>query len=281
MSLVFKATLSDLDYTKDGEARKAKASTCKIVLLAYADHANDEGEAAYPGYDKLEVKTALSRQGISDTLEALRQNEFLICDGKSKLETNAYHINLDALRELVKPLDSEKKDESSHLTGKSQATGLGRVKPLDLNHPLTIPQPSIAAKTSKPKKRGDLLDGYVELNLKHKAEQDAIEGMCNRIECLLGVRPNFGNPKWETVIRALLKRQDAGQPIESYAAWVQANRYDAPKVAQIANNPAIITDTWPAAFSSQPSPNANLAAYQPFTPRDDSRCVPPPERTAK
>jgi len=128
MSLIFRAELSDLPYEKDGKKRNAKASTVKLILLAYADHANDEGEGAYPGYDKLEVKTALSRQGIADTLEAIKQNDFMALEGISKLGTNSYKISKSKLYSLVKPLDS---DESSHLTQPSQAT---RLKP-SLNHP--------------------------------------------------------------------------------------------------------------------------------------------------
>ncbi|SRR5258706_4128229 len=140
MSLVFKAEISDLPYQKDGEKRNAKASTVKLILLAYADHANDEGEGAYPGYDKLEIKTALSRQGIADTLEAIKQNGFMIFEGVSRLGTNSYRISKTILEGLVKPLDSEK---SSHLTQPSQAT---RLKP-SINHPK---QPSF--KAEKPPK---------------------------------------------------------------------------------------------------------------------------------
>lgn len=130
MSAIFETEMRDLEYIKDGEYRKAKASTAKLVLLALADHANDYGESSYPGYDRLEIKTALSRQGISDTLEALKHNGLLTVSVKSsRLGTNDYTINIRAfppmfkeaetLPALVKPLDSA---ESSHLTHVSQAT---------------------------------------------------------------------------------------------------------------------------------------------------------------
>lgn len=132
MSAIFETEFRDLEYVKDGETRKAKASTAKLVLLALADHANDYGESSYPGYDKLETKTALSRQGLADTIEALKYNGLLIVDVRgSRLGTNDYTINIrsfppmykeaESLPELVKPLDQA---ESSHLTTPSQATGL-------------------------------------------------------------------------------------------------------------------------------------------------------------
>ena len=140
MSAIFETEMRDLPYTKDGKEHNAKASTVKLLLLALADHANDYGEA-FPGYTRLELKTSLSRQGISDTLEAMKQNGLLsIGDEPSRLGTNNYTINIrsfprmseeiEQLPKLVKPLDH---NQSSHLTTP--------VKPLDHNHQLTIIEP--------------------------------------------------------------------------------------------------------------------------------------------
>ena len=123
MSAIFETEFRDLEYIKDGDERKAKASTCKLLLLAIADHANDYGESAYPGYDKLEIKTALSRQGIADTICALVSNGIMsVKEEPSKLGTNDYVINIESFPKMT---------ESSHLTSTSQATRLGAVKPLD------------------------------------------------------------------------------------------------------------------------------------------------------
>lgn len=149
MSAIFETEFRDLPYIKDGEERNAKASTCKLLLLAIADHANDYGESAYPGYDRLEIKTALSRQGISDTLHALTQNGLLsISEKPSRLQTNSYTILLSAFPIASKDII----DESSHLTGTSQVTLPARVKPLDLNHSLTTNKPSIKRSAEKPAK---------------------------------------------------------------------------------------------------------------------------------
>jgi len=120
MTLVFDAEFPDLVYTKREKERKAKASTVTLVLLAYADQANDEGEAAYPGYKRLLRKTCLSKQGLADTLDALKQNEFLTLKGRSKLNTNEYNINIEAIKQFVKPVDKQK---SSHLTKKVKPVG--------------------------------------------------------------------------------------------------------------------------------------------------------------
>lgn len=152
MSAIFDTEFCDLptgEYTAEGKPKMAKASSCKIQMLAIADHANDEGEGSYPGLTKLEVKTGLSRQGVVDVQKALKFNGLLsVSDTPSKLGTNDYKVNLDCFPVikdpsqatlLVKPLD-----QSSHLTSGSQATLPAVVKPLDLKHPLTTSEPSFS-----------------------------------------------------------------------------------------------------------------------------------------
>lgn len=148
MSAIFETEFRDLETgeVENDKPKHAKASSCKIVMLAIADHANDEGESAYPGLTRLEVKTALSRQGLVDVIKALKYNGLLfVSDEPSKLGTNDYTINnacfpklldKDDARLLVKPLDQG-----------SQATLLGVVKPLDSNHPLTTKESSLDKKT--------------------------------------------------------------------------------------------------------------------------------------
>jgi len=149
MSAIFETEFPD--YLTYGEYR-TKASTAKIVLLAIADHANDEGESAYPGLTRLEKKTGLSRQGIVDTLKVLVFNGLLlVADEPSKLNTNNYTVvtsayptlhNSDSQATLlVKPLDYP-----------SQATLLPLVKPLDSNHPLTITKTSLTTTMEIPPK---------------------------------------------------------------------------------------------------------------------------------
>lgn len=127
MSAIFETEFHDLEYVKDNETKRAKASTCKLVLLAIADHANDDGEA-WPGLRRLGVKTALSRQGLMDTIEALKYHNLLTVDEEpSKLHTNNYTINVSEITAM-----------SSHLTTPCKATLHADVKPLDQNHQLSL-----------------------------------------------------------------------------------------------------------------------------------------------
>ena len=148
MSAIFETEMRDLPYMKDGKEHNAKASTAKLLLLALADHANDYGEA-FPGYTRLELKTSLSRQGIADTLEALKQNGLVsISEEPSRLGTNNYTVNIrsfprmaeeaEQLPKLVKPLDQH------------QSSGLTRVvKPLDHNHHLTTNETPLSDASKK------------------------------------------------------------------------------------------------------------------------------------
>ncbi len=218
MRMVFRAEMDDLPYEKDGEKRNAKASTVKLLMLAYADHANDEGESAYPGYTLLELKTALSRQGIADTLEAIQQNGLMTFTGKSKRDTNSYQINVEKLAKLVKPLDSQNQDrvkpldqsESSHLTSPSQATGLNP----SVNHPLT---PRTAAK-----KRGDIFDMYRDMSqspgMKKMLRIEALEGV---ISTRLGISAT--SKKWQAFLTfADAREQQDGQTLGKFLDWLIA-----------------------------------------------------------
>lgn len=153
------------DLSLGDEGRNAKASSCKSVLLAIADQANDEGEGSYPGLTRLELKTALSRQGVIDVIKALKYNGLLyVADEPSKLGTNDYKIELSCFPQLsdkndnsllVKPLD-----QSSHLTSTSQVALPALVKPLDSIHPLTVHESNIDVSKKSPK-RGDVIDAML------------------------------------------------------------------------------------------------------------------------
>lgn len=90
MSAIFETEFFDL---KDEDGNVTKASTAKIVLLAMADHANDEGEGAYPSVERLCRKTALSEQTIRNTWKTLRYNGIIELHGSSKWGTNNHTIN--------------------------------------------------------------------------------------------------------------------------------------------------------------------------------------------
>lgn len=125
MSMVFALDLNDL--TTD-EGKTVSASTCKFVLLSLADHANGDGENAYPSVTLLEKKTSLSRQTVISALNALRKAGYISQEGISRRGTNNYSIALDALVNTVDHV------ESTQLTSTSQHSLL---KPSS-NHPSNL-----------------------------------------------------------------------------------------------------------------------------------------------
>ncbi len=101
MSAIFATKFRDL---KDATGNVTKGSTAKLVLLALADHANDNGEGAYPGLTKMELKTGLSHQTILSAYKTLKHNGLITYIGKSKLRTCDYTINAQCFPGKGEPL---------------------------------------------------------------------------------------------------------------------------------------------------------------------------------
>lgn len=155
MSMVFDAHFHDIEFVrrikkKSGNEIEKKikivASTSKSITVALADHANDEGEGAYPGLSTLEDKTELSRNTVIASLTALKSQGIIFYAGISKYGTNNYTINKKKLAEMalwsrqirtkvVKPLPEQD-------TSGSEATALPLVKPLHQSSEATAPEPS-------------------------------------------------------------------------------------------------------------------------------------------
>jgi hypothetical protein len=110
MSAIFETEFRDL---VDADGNVTKASTAKFVAISLADHANDDGEGAYPGIDKTAKKTNLSRNCVINTLDALKHNGIITLQGSSRFGTNNYTINPECFvkveggksRVLVHPVD--------------------------------------------------------------------------------------------------------------------------------------------------------------------------------
>jgi hypothetical protein len=143
MSAIFETEFRDL---QDGAGNNTKASTAKLVLLAMADHANDEGEGTYPSVETLSRKTALSSQTIRNTWDALRYNGVISLTGTSKYLTNNHTINTECFPRLrgendglltLYPLEG--------ITGEVDPSNQSPepLYPLEPIHPLTTLNPSL------------------------------------------------------------------------------------------------------------------------------------------
>lgn len=243
MSAIFETEFRDL---QDAEGNITKASTAKLVCLALADHANDEGEGAYPGLTKMERKTALSRQGIINVYDALKHNGIIYLEGESRLGTNNYSINKNAFPHatdgsqptlLVNPLDSG-----------SQPTLPEVVNRVDLNHTLTIKEPSLVDASLASQAPGK----WKKLTEKTQQDRRDLLKTAEKIEAELGVKPDLKDNKWKRTVRAVMEFEKNGQQVADFAKWLKSGtEYNRPKTFQMAKDPTLIISNWPQAFQKR------------------------------
>jgi hypothetical protein len=72
----------------------------KMILLAYADHADDEGGSVFPAVNRIAWKTGYSRRQVQRVTQGLVAYGYMSEVGKSRFGTIVYHINLDHLPAL-------------------------------------------------------------------------------------------------------------------------------------------------------------------------------------
>lgn len=73
----------------------------RLVLLAYADHANDDGQSIWPGRDAMAAKTGYSEHHVRKITRSLKARGVLIqvADGY-RGQRAEYRIDLNALTDL-------------------------------------------------------------------------------------------------------------------------------------------------------------------------------------
>jgi Helix-turn-helix domain len=70
-------------------------SSDKLLLLAMADHARDDGTGCYPSVATLARKTSVTTRSVRRILKRLKSSGLIVAEGKSRLETIEYTISLD------------------------------------------------------------------------------------------------------------------------------------------------------------------------------------------
>jgi biotin operon repressor len=124
-------------------------STEKLVLLAMADHARDDGTGCYPSIDRLAKKSSLSRRGVQKIMRRLEQEGWIVPSKVSKGRlTTEYRITL-ANREPRSLFPAGQPRTPGHSTANLSAS----------NREPGSPEPSrtiIKPKTKTPRSRADL-----------------------------------------------------------------------------------------------------------------------------
>lgn len=244
MSAIFETGFIDL---VDGEGNVTKASTAKLIMLALADHANDEGESAYPSVGRLAKKTSLSEQTVRNTLDALKYNGVVYLDGTSKHMTNSYIINKGAFPKL----NGQNED----------FLPLNRLDPSNRSlaplQPVTnTPQPVRPESSLTPNKTSNM----DEIKESANREVDAIIGLarqnspmdeaCKAFEGAfkVGAWPWSSNSAWTKFAKFVLTEYEKDPSCFSrYVAWrAKDGKYQGMTNNRIRQNPESFIDTgWP------------------------------------
>lgn len=235
MSLVFEYDMPEL---KTDDGKTVPDSTAKFVLLALADHCNDEGEGAYPGVKRICKKTSMSTQTVCNALNALRTNGYTTLEGKSKADTNNYTVNLDKLQRLeLQPIESP---DSSHQNPPILATEV---------------KPSVN-RENKPSKKGDLVDGILFFAGQAKDQQaDKVEELIQELE--RGLRVNIARTtKNQQVAKRILK---TAHPVSRWIAWAMADEWRASHLYLYADLEKVWRD-FPQAFPAVSSTTEKRAS---------------------
>jgi hypothetical protein len=119
------------------------SSTEKLIMLALADHANDEGKSIYPSQITVSRKTGLARGTVNRHVQSLIDNGFLWDKGYRIDKSNVLEleINVKRLAENVGVTESDTPDMGVGVTEDDMGVSsrvTGGVTEDDTNHQLTI-----------------------------------------------------------------------------------------------------------------------------------------------
>lgn len=91
--------------------------TQRLVALALADHANDEGSSIWPSIDTLEAKTGLSRTAVKGCLRTFRALGLVVVEGYRRTKAHGrvpiYRMSADRLRAGGDPWSDDRGREAT------------------------------------------------------------------------------------------------------------------------------------------------------------------------
>ena len=226
----------------------------KYVLLAYADHADHEGNNIFPSIGLIAWKTGYETRSIQRITKQLLIDGLLIPDGQSKYGTKRYSIAIDKLPKLppygrgvklsggIYGGDILSGDKLSGVTN-----GAERGDNLSQGGDIAVsPEPSLTSLTiiNTPARPEIVV-------LKERTLQAVIKGTTQAedikqdIQSLLHINPNWRNKDWASLM-VFLKGRPEGETITRFAEWWRETDWrgkqgQPPSAAQI-------RELWPQAF---------------------------------
>lgn len=238
MSAIFETEFRDL---QDADGNTTKATTAKIVCLALADHANDEGEGAYPGLDKMTLKTALTKQCVINTYDALKYNGIISLVGQSRRGTNNYTVNPASFPKMS---DGNPRLLVISVDQQSNLSLPDEVIPVDPNHPLTIQEPSkelTEQDLAEARQKIDSLLGVAEWpGAKREARISAIQSYLGET-----FHRNTETKEWLKFAKFIDdKQQNAGEDVKVFVSWLFGQKGYDPQFWPVSK----MMEFWPSAF---------------------------------
>lgn len=125
-----------------------------LLMLAIADHANDEG-IAWPGIDSLAQKTRVSRRTVQRMVRQLAESGEIIMErGTGRGHTHRYRINLDRLKGVnVTPFIPFERVTVTTLKGDTAVSRKGDTA-VSPEPSTTVKEPSTTAKRARKHEQG-------------------------------------------------------------------------------------------------------------------------------
>ena len=198
----------------------------KFVLLAYADHADHNGDNMFPSVALVAKKTGYSERSVQRTTRSLEEKGFLVANGKGPKGTNKWKYG--------------RGDKLSGVT--NETAGVTPVSPggdiaMSPEPSLTIKEPSIENSPKKPT-ANDILFGHNE-----KIEEQ--NAMIEEVHRIIGYEPNMGgNGKWERTVKKLVKLKKQGIDLETFWTWnmSEERKYERLTKIKLLQSPGLLTD---------------------------------------
>jgi hypothetical protein len=96
----------DAESLPTAAGKPVSGAVCKLVLLALADYASDDGRNIYPSINTLTRRTLLARRSVINALNALKTAGVVSVDERgSQFGTNEYVISVEQLSLSLKKAD--------------------------------------------------------------------------------------------------------------------------------------------------------------------------------
>jgi len=221
----------------------------KFVLLAYADHADHNGDNMFPSVALVAKKTGYSERSVQRTTRSLEEKGYLVANGKGPNGTNKWKFG--------------RGDILSGVT--NEAEGVTPVSPggdiaVSPEPSLTIKEPSTTnwkklkeeAQERKTKQRANKKDTIDFLLAESRKIEPRVQ-MRMRVESALrGRKPDWDAPRsvWNGYDLVLMKREEeTGETIERFMEWFYEDDFRA--TSDIYLQPKKINDWWSRAFTDE------------------------------